>query len=65
MKSGFFCFTVGLLVTLGGVGGIEQSIEDSALISAVIVSIVGLLVMWVGTLQIRQAERTVDNPTLW
>jgi hypothetical protein len=56
MKSGFFCFTVGLLVTLGGVGGIEASADDSALISAVIVSAVGLLVMWVGTIQIKRAE---------
>ena len=65
MKAGFFCFTVGLLLTLGGVGGVENSIENSELISALIVSGVGLLVMWAGTLMLKRAERSVDNPVLW
>ena len=43
-------FTVGLLMTLGGVGGIETSMDNAGLIVGVLVSGVGLLIMWVGTL---------------
>jgi len=45
-----FLFTVGLLMTLGGVGSIETSMDNAGLIVGVLVSGVGLLVMWVGTL---------------
>jgi len=45
-----FLFTVGLLMTLGGVGGIETSMDNAGLIAGVLVSGVGLLVMWAGTL---------------
>jgi len=45
-----FLFTVGLLMTLGGVGSIENSMDNAGLIVGVLVSGVGLLVMWVGTL---------------
>lgn len=48
-----FCFTVGLLMTLGGVGSIELSMDNASLISGVLVSGVGLLIMWVGTLAMR------------
>jgi uncharacterized membrane protein (UPF0136 family) len=65
MKSGFFCFTVGLLLTLGGVGGIETSADDASLVSAVIVSGLGLMIMWAGTIMLKRAERSVDNPTIW
>jgi len=36
MKSGMFLFVTGLLLTLGGVGGIEHSITDEELLSGVI-----------------------------
>jgi len=45
-----FLFTVGLLMTFGGVGGIETSMDNAGLIAGVLVSGVGLLIMWVGTL---------------
>jgi|LauGreDrversion4_2_1035121.scaffolds.fasta_scaffold619165_3 hypothetical protein len=51
-----FCFTVGLLLTLGGVGSIELSMDNMALLSGVLVSGVGLLIMWVGTLGMKQAD---------
>ena len=51
-----FCFTVGLLMTFGGVGGIETSMDNAGLISGVLVSGVGLLIMWVGTLGMRVLE---------
>lgn len=58
MKAGeaMFVFTVGLLMTFGGVGGIETSTDDAGLISGVIVSGVGLLVMWVGTLAMKRLD---------
>ena len=65
MKSGFFCFIVGFLLTLGGVGGVEGSVTDSELYSAVLVSVVGLLITWAGTTMMKRADRPVDNPTLW
>lgn len=51
-----FVFTVGLLMTLGGVGSVELSMDNLALATGVVVSGVGLLVMWVGTLGLRRAE---------
>lgn len=37
---------LGFLLTAFGVGGIEQSITDSELFGAMVVSIVGLLIMY-------------------
>ena len=45
-----FLFTVGFLLTFGGVGGIENSMDNAELVTGVLVSGVGLLIMWVGTL---------------
>ena len=50
------CFTVGLLITLFGVGGVEQSITNMELLSGVLVSVVGLMVMGCGALAIRVLE---------
>ena len=50
------CFTVGLLITLFGVGGVEQSITNMELLSGVLVSIVGLAVMGCGSLAMRVLE---------
>jgi len=51
-----FCFTVGLLLTLGGVGSVELSMTNGALLSGVLVSGVGLLIMWVGTLGMKRLD---------
>jgi hypothetical protein len=42
-------FILGLIVTMAGVGGVENSIENSELFLAVAVSLLGLSVMHVGT----------------
>ena len=55
-NTAFVLFTFGLLLTMFGVGGIEQSVENTALISSVLVSGLGLLIMWVGTLGMRAGE---------
>jgi hypothetical protein len=38
----------GLLLTMGGVGGIENSITDTELVTATALSILGCAVMWCG-----------------
>jgi hypothetical protein len=57
MKTAMFVFVTGLLVTFGGVGGVEHSITDSEFFSALIVSAVGLMIMWAGTKLINRANR--------
>jgi hypothetical protein len=46
----------GLLLTMGGVGGIEQSLDNEALVSSMLVSIVGLLMMYCGVIALRVSE---------
>ena len=55
-KSAMFLAMVGLVMTLGGVGGIENSITNSELLDSVIVSIVGLMVMGCGVLAIKTQQ---------
>jgi hypothetical protein len=55
-RSAFFVFIVGLLMTIGAVGGIENSVENSALLSSMVVAIVGLLTMYCGVLGLRNAD---------
>jgi|LauGreDrversion4_2_1035121.scaffolds.fasta_scaffold1420624_2 hypothetical protein len=52
-----FVFIVGLLMAMLGVGGVEGSITNAELITGLVVSGVGLLVMWAGTL----GMRVLDN----
>lgn len=49
MNKGLFVFATGLILTLGGVGGVEQSIEDVELYTAVFISALGLMIMYVGS----------------
>ncbi len=50
----FFFVMMGLLLTMLGVGGIENSLTDTELLQSLAVSVVGLLFMWVATLMIRK-----------
>ena len=54
-------FTVGLLLTLGAVGGIEN---DGPLLEGLLLATVGLGTMFCGTLGMKVADSQVDNPTL-
>lgn len=56
MRRGFFVFIVGLITTAFGVGGIETSLNDTMLLGAALISVGGLLFMWVGTVMIRHDE---------
>ena len=49
-----FVFIVGLLVTMLGVGGVENSITDAELLQSVLVSVTGLGCMFCGTLMIKR-----------
>jgi hypothetical protein len=55
-RSAFFVFIVGLLMTIGAVGGIENSVDNSALLASMVVAIVGLLTMYCGVLGLRNAD---------
>jgi hypothetical protein len=45
---------MGIILTAGGVGGIEHSVNDTELLQSLAVSVLGLLLMWVSTLAMRQ-----------
>jgi len=52
----FLVFT-GLILTMLGVGGVENSVTDTELLSSVAVSLVGTLIMWAGTLGLRNSNQ--------
>ena len=58
MKSStaMFVFITGLLMTFGAVGGVENSLTDTELLSALAVSVVGLLTMYCGVLGLKGAD---------
>jgi hypothetical protein len=47
---------IGLLITAGGVGGIETSVNDQDMLGAAMISIVGMLIMYAGTLGLRNSH---------
>jgi hypothetical protein len=49
-------FILGLVITLGGVGGVEASPGISELLLSTVMSIVGVVIMWVGTAQINHSN---------
>ena len=55
-KSAMFVAMVGLIMTLGGVGGIENSITNAELLDSLIVAVVGLMVMGCGVLAIKRQQ---------
>jgi len=56
MSKVFFLFVTGLITTAFGVGGVENSITNSQLLSALAVSVTGLGIMWCATLMMRQEQ---------
>lgn len=56
MTKVFFMFFTGLITTLFGVGGVENSITNSQLLSALAVSVTGLGIMYCATLMLRQEQ---------
>lgn len=54
-KESMFLFIVGLLLTAGGAGGVEQSLTNLELAGSVLVAVLGLAVMYCGTLGFRNS----------
>ena len=53
MNKIFFFIIMGLVLTLLGVGGVENSMTNVELLQSLAVSALGLLFMWVATLMMR------------
>jgi uncharacterized membrane protein HdeD (DUF308 family) len=51
-----FVFFAGLILTLGGVGGVETSVNDEQMLGSMLLAILGLLSMYAGTLGFRNAH---------
>jgi hypothetical protein len=51
-----FVFIVGFIMTLGAVGGIEVSENNTDMMSSMVIAIVGLLTMYCGTLGLNRAH---------
>jgi hypothetical protein len=51
---------LGFLLTLGGVGGIEQSINDSELFGSMVVACTGLAIMYCAVAALKVSE-SYDN----
>ncbi len=51
---GMMLFLIGMFITMCSVGGMEQ--QPDHLLAQVIAAIVGMLIMYVGVLQIKDAE---------
>jgi uncharacterized membrane protein len=56
-KQGMFVFVVGMIVTMLGVGGVENSITNVELLQSLAVSVTGLACMYSGTVMIKRAEQ--------
>ena len=56
-RTAMFLVVTGLLLTAFGVGGVEQSMDDQGLLAGVAVSLVGTLIMWAGTLGLRNSDQ--------
>jgi hypothetical protein len=55
-KAATFVIIAGLILTMGGVGGIENSLDNEGLIGSMLLAIVGLLAMYAGTLGLRNSD---------
>ena len=55
-KGATFVFIVGFMMTLGAVGGIEVSENNTDMMSSMVIAIVGLLTMYAGMLGLRRAH---------
>jgi hypothetical protein len=54
-KNAMFVFIVGFIMTLGAVGGIEVSENNTDMMSSMVIAIIGLLTMYCGTLGLKGA----------
>jgi hypothetical protein len=55
-RTAFALFILGLIMTMFGVGGVENSIANADLLSSIAVSCVGLAIMYAATTAMRVAD---------
>lgn len=55
-RTAMILIVTGLIFTLFGVGGVEASITDAELVTSLVVSIIGMLIMYCGTVAIKVAS---------
>jgi hypothetical protein len=55
MKTAFMMFT-GIVTTMLGVGGVENSMTDAELVQSLAVAVVGLGIMWCAVSMINREE---------
>ncbi len=52
----FFFIAMGLMLTMLGVGGIENSVTNYELFCGLAVSVLGLCFMWTATVMLKQVD---------
>ncbi len=57
MNKIFFMFFTGLITTMFGVGGVENSLTDTELLQSIAVSLTGLGILWCATLMMQQEQQ--------
>lgn len=60
-NTAMFLVITGLVLTMGAVGGVESSLDNQSLISAVLLSIVGLSIMTAGVAALRVSDYYDNN----
>ena len=59
MFKGMMFFMIGLIITMGGVGGVETSLSNWTLLQSTIVAFVGIALMAVGVSYVNDGERNL------
>jgi len=55
-RNAVFLVIMGLLLAIGGTGGVEHSVTDIEMLQSMAVAVTGALVMWAGTLGLRNSK---------
>ena len=61
MIKGMLFFMIGLILTMGGVGGVETSLSNWALFQGTVVAFCGIAFMAVGVSYVNDAERDLKR----
>ena len=57
MRKAFGFFFLGLITAMAGVGGVETSLTNTALIQSALVAFLGILIMYVGIILVGRAQQ--------
>ncbi len=55
-RGAMIVFIAGLILTMAGVGGVENSLSNDELFGGIFISVLGLLAMYAATLGFRNAK---------